>query len=693
MFGFFKKKPAEPPATPQPKPVPAAAPPPPPPSAPSAPSAAALAAQPAPAVAPKPAGPTVEIPLRDVIEGLAPELKSLVRKAPGSGAQLATPLSVVQAQLASGSVKITFGELASWSPPGTFSSDGALNERPVSLPLKAILPKLPATIFQRRTDAQKVAVPDEVRPIFGGKGQILPQPKADPAPVPPPAPAAPVAAPAAVQIPKSEPPPALPAKKVVDPGPSISVDAAAVAAAAPAELKAAIPDSGTLQIPIAAIKPQLAQGQVQVSLGDLVEWGANINAAHPQLSTKISLPLGLILPKLPKEALQRNAAAKRIEVPEEVQGLFTSKAQITQEPPSAPAPTPVATTPIAFTPPPAPSSEKPPTPPTPPPGAFIKPPAPVTPAPAPAKLPGSTGVGVLPASAPKPAQPLPSAAPAALAPEPKTAAASLPAREPATRSDCIRVDVSKVWDDWGEDVQRVFITFPEAALEIPMPQLTEALRQGRAMFTWGEIQPWIQPNIGSAAASVFDDTPLMLPLPVLAPLFVRNLPKTTRRTVAIPDSIPDLFKSATSSPAEEAAVAQPLATPAAPAPTSELGKLFGTPEKVEWTPQEIVKATAALAGVQGALIATADGLVVSSQLPPELRAEAVAAFVPSLLTRAQQMAKELSIRDAAEVTITLAQTIIYAAPAGAQTLVAFGKRGLPFPVDSLNVIARELARK
>jgi predicted regulator of Ras-like GTPase activity (Roadblock/LC7/MglB family) len=267
------------------------------------------------------------------------------------------------------------------------------------------------------------------------------------------------------------------------------------------------------------------------------------------------------------------------------------------------------------------------------------------------------------------------------------------------------VEVPKVWDEWGEDVQRVFLTFPEAVVEIPVDELGTALRQGRVMFTWGEIQKWIKPNLGSAGASVFEDTPLILPVQVLVPLFVQNLPAPkAQKRITVPDSIPNLFQTtapaaagalpkAEGSPSPAPADSGPAIATPPPQPASELGKVLGQPTKTDWTPKEVVTATTALAGVSGAVIATADGLLVSAQLPPEFKPEAVAAFVPQLFGRITQMSKELKLGDGGEVVVHIGQTIVYMAPSGRNVLVALGKRGLPFPIDSLNVIARELARK
>jgi len=55
--------------------------------------------------------------------------------------------------------------------------------------------------------------------------------------------------------------------------------------------------------------------------------------------------------------------------------------------------------------------------------------------------------------------------------------------------------------------------------------------------------------------------------------------------------------------------------PAQPEAVRDLAELFGQPDKRNWTPNEIVKNTAKLPGVAGALIALQDGLLVAKGNP------------------------------------------------------------------------------
>ncbi|MGA2555959.1 MAG: roadblock/LC7 domain-containing protein [Verrucomicrobiota bacterium] len=92
------------------------------------------------------------------------------------------------AQLASGAVRIPFGELRQGSPPGTFYDNATHDKSPVSLPLQQILASLDPALLSRRPGQKTVAVPESVTSVFG-LGRTLQAPiVAAPAPVGPPPP-------------------------------------------------------------------------------------------------------------------------------------------------------------------------------------------------------------------------------------------------------------------------------------------------------------------------------------------------------------------------------------------------------------------------------------------------------------------------------------------------------------------------
>lgn len=116
------------------------------------------------------AGPAAEnmiaIPLGSVLNGLAPELRAKIMSAPSSSAVLRVPTNSVLEQLASGSVKITFGELRQLAPGIFANSGGEHDSRTVFLPLPEVLSRVDAALLMRRP-LKKLSVSEEIAGPFG----------------------------------------------------------------------------------------------------------------------------------------------------------------------------------------------------------------------------------------------------------------------------------------------------------------------------------------------------------------------------------------------------------------------------------------------------------------------------------------------------------------------------------------------
>lgn len=145
-------------------------------SAPATRPQAAMAPAPAPAapdspahppLAPVPAGPdgVIVLPLPPILASLPPNLAALV--ASPSRGTFSLPVKTALAQLASGAVRIPFGELRQGSPPGTFYDNATQDKSPVSLPLQQILVSLDPALLARRPGQKTVAVPESVTSVFG----------------------------------------------------------------------------------------------------------------------------------------------------------------------------------------------------------------------------------------------------------------------------------------------------------------------------------------------------------------------------------------------------------------------------------------------------------------------------------------------------------------------------------------------
>jgi predicted regulator of Ras-like GTPase activity (Roadblock/LC7/MglB family) len=136
-------------------------------------------------------------------------------------------------------------------------------------------------------------------------------------------------------------------------------------------------------------------------------------------------------------------------------------------------------------------------------------------------------------------------------------------------------------------------------------------------------------------------------------------------------------------------------TPAAAPPKTQprsLAELFNEPEKRSWTPNDIVHHTSQLPGVAGALIALQDGLLVAACMPPEARAETIAAFVPQIFGRMSQYTRELQLGEAKGVSFTVESGTLQVFNAGIIYFAALGKTGANLPIPELRLIATELSR-
>jgi predicted regulator of Ras-like GTPase activity (Roadblock/LC7/MglB family) len=110
----------------------------------------------------------IEIPLSPVLSGLPMELRAKIMSAPSGRATLRVQTDAVLKQLASGSVKISFGELRKLAP-GIFANTGGEHDsRSVSLPLPEILACMNPALLARRA-VKKLAAADDIAGPFGDR--------------------------------------------------------------------------------------------------------------------------------------------------------------------------------------------------------------------------------------------------------------------------------------------------------------------------------------------------------------------------------------------------------------------------------------------------------------------------------------------------------------------------------------------
>ena len=290
----------------------------------------------------------------------------------------------------------------------------------------------------------------------------------------------------------------------------------------------------------------------------------------------------------------------------------------------------------------------------------------------------------------------------------------------------ISAPLAALSDDWPEGL-RLEITnlnLTNAQVWLPANLIEPALKRGRVTFTWKNLRPLIKPT--PPPVSIHDSIELELPLKVIAPLFFQHQTPAarTQSRAAINESIPNLFSSLPSVETE-APVAAPATAPA-PEPAhpglkpvdaqlSETnfytwGDDGDTPrvDESEYkrpqapatdftsryaTPKEIVARSMTLPGVVGAVVALTDGLMIASQVPPDLNADTVAAFLPQIFDRVAQCTRELRMGALNNLNFTVGNVPWHIFRVNAVYFAAFGRAGESLPTAQLTSLAGELDRK
>jgi len=129
-------------------------------------------------VAQSPASPSchngkgIELPLQAVLAGLSLELQPRLIHTDVGALTIAIPLEKVLAQLSSGLVRISFGELRQVAP-NLFTQANDLDRVMVPLPLGEILSRLNPALITRRRVQKQVAVPADIASPFGPNNRSM----------------------------------------------------------------------------------------------------------------------------------------------------------------------------------------------------------------------------------------------------------------------------------------------------------------------------------------------------------------------------------------------------------------------------------------------------------------------------------------------------------------------------------------
>jgi predicted regulator of Ras-like GTPase activity (Roadblock/LC7/MglB family) len=464
----------------------------------------------------------------------------------------------------------------------------------------------------------------------------------------PPAPLPPLSVPA-VAKPDAPPPnvvPPVPASLIPFPrqpeGDAIPVPLSDIVARLPGALAPLISGAvtGVFPLPVKTALGQLPSGAVRIPFGQIRQSAPPGTFANNTGfdETLVELPLARILAAMNPALLARRIGQTRVEVPAEISGIFGAKDKGLPVAPSAPS------------------------------AVRAAPPPPAAPAPAP----------VLP---PTPAVPVP-----------------VPMPQPAG-GDTLPVPLSALYEFWAEPVRQDITraNWNNASVRLPMNRLDSSMKTGRVVFTWGELMQWLDVP-ASSFVSLHRETVLELPLKVIAPLFMsRRRTPVVQKKIAVGDNIPNLFAGLGKPSPPPVPVPVPEVVPpvfaASSVPANVLGEIFGQPDKREWSPQEITQKINALPGVAACLLAMSDGLLVAGELPPPLKSETMAAFLPQIFGRLAHYSGEIQLGPLTALTMLSGQTPCMIFKTGALYLAVLGKYGAPLPQALLQRVAGELAKR
>ncbi len=489
----------------------------------------------------------------------------------------------------------------------------------------------------------------------------------------------------------------------------------------------------TISIALGKIMPQLALGVVKITFGELRHAAPGLFDVDQEYdSLPIVLPLNEVLARLSTNSLIRNPAQKHIEVPPDIAGPFSERGEGISISAAAAKPLPASVPPMRM-PTPTPTPVKAPPPPVaPPPPAFvsrsIKPELP----PQVPSLPhhGNGNGNGMPVQPIIPTIPFQPAAPAAPRPAPPAPRPMPVVPEPAT----ILAPLAALAENWPEvlraEIAQLIMTNAQVAL--PLNLVESALKRGRVIFAWRNLRSWIKPM--PPTMSIHDGLELELPLKVVAPLYLAGQAGPAKAAKAhqpapLPAEIPNLFfgfpqpQPPYEIPEPTAKAPQPDDTrfavkPAAEAPgpdtnyymwvESDTTRMTVRPHETEFkreavpatdfssrqtTPKEVVTRAMALNGVVGALVALPDGLTVASEIPSDLNADTLAAFLPQIYGRVSQCTRELRMGDLNNLNFTVGNVPWKVFRIHGVYFAAFGRAGEPLPTSQLALLAGELDRK
>lgn len=173
------------------------------------------------------------------------------------------------------------------------------------------------------------------------------------------------------------------------------------------------------------------------------------------------------------------------------------------------------------------------------------------------------------------------------------------------------------------------------------------------------------------------------------PLTIKPSPVPPKPEIKLPSTSEQVLPKRETKPAEVSTV---VSKQEGLKPKS-LGEVFGKPDKPMWSPNEVIQNTLSLPGVTGAMIVLKDGLPVVSKLPPGIKPEALAGFIPEMFNKVSQYTDDLKLGEIKSVSIVCEDYSVVACKSGNIYFVVTGEKDTPCPQTGiLQFIADEFTK-
>ena len=288
----------------------------------------------------------------------------------------------------------------------------------------------------------------------------------------------------------------------------------------------------------------------------------------------------------------------------------------------------------------------------------------------------------------------------------------------------LTVRLERVISRWPEVLRSAVERFAndETVLQIPLSKVESGLKQGKIVFTWKQLRPWVSPPLSNPLDDQ-ESVTIELPLAEIAPIFLmRHRSADTRTTALTSLNIPDIFTNTPRTttigthPKSDVSAPSPIAFPVPPRtpepinrthphtaipgfkplPTESAACLPG-PSQKERRPghAEILDQACLLPCVIGGLIATADGLLVGSKFDPtqkRIAAETLAGFVPQMYQRLAKYTSELGMTEPKMLTVGFEENRLIILKGGENYLALLAQANESLPEVQIRSLAATLSR-